>query len=132
MPGLSLPPPPPPISVLLLRLSLHVSRKILSASVPTTRSTRGPQRQDPPPARPPAGGPHRRSSARALRLPLSHTALSLCLFFFCLCPLVARLDEVVGQGLDSLRRVAGLRALPVVTDEDGLLRLHDDDAGPAL
>ena len=46
--------------------------------------------------------------------------------------LVASLDEVVGQGLDGGRCVAGLHALPVMADEDGLLRLHDDGALSAL
>jgi hypothetical protein len=46
--------------------------------------------------------------------------------------LVADVDEVVGEGLDGLCRVAGLDALAVVADKDGLFRLDDADTRPLL
>jgi hypothetical protein len=42
--------------------------------------------------------------------------------------LVADADQVVGEGLDGLCRVAGLHVLAVVADKDGLFGLGDADA----
>lgn len=46
--------------------------------------------------------------------------------------LVADADQVVGEGLDGLCRVAGLRVLGMVADEDGLLGLGNADTDLAL
>lgn len=46
--------------------------------------------------------------------------------------LVADADQVVGEGLDGLCRVAGLGVLTVVADEDGLFGLGDAEAFLAL
>ena len=46
--------------------------------------------------------------------------------------LVAEAGEVVGELLDDVGGVAGHVLLAVVADDDGLRRLGDADAGPAL
>lgn len=46
--------------------------------------------------------------------------------------LVALLGQVIGEGRDSLCRVAGLGVLAVVANEDGLRGLEDADALLAL
>lgn len=46
--------------------------------------------------------------------------------------LVSGLDEVIGERLDGLCRVASDSVLAVVSDEDGLCCLDDDDASLAL
>ena len=46
--------------------------------------------------------------------------------------LVAETGEVVGELLDDVGGVAGRVLLAVVADDDGLRRLGDADAGPAL
>lgn len=47
-------------------------------------------------------------------------------------PLVAHADKVVGELLDGVCCRPGLNGLGVVSDEDGLLGLDDDDALFAL
>lgn len=48
------------------------------------------------------------------------------------CALVTRLDEVVCELLDGCCRVPCNHGLAIVSNEDSLLGLHDDDALPAL
>ena len=46
--------------------------------------------------------------------------------------LIAESDEVVGELLDDVGGVPGRVLLAVVADDDGLRRLGDGDARPAL
>jgi hypothetical protein len=47
-------------------------------------------------------------------------------------PLVAEVDQIVGERLDGGCGVAGLDILAVVADENGLFRLDDANPCPAL
>jgi hypothetical protein len=46
--------------------------------------------------------------------------------------LVSLTNEVVGEAFDGLRRVSGLDVLAIMANEDGLLRLNDNDTSTAL
>ena len=62
----------------------------------------------------------------------SMSAPTLCLYPRLCSGLVSGVDQVVRKSLDGLCRVTGLDVLGVVADEDGLFRLDNADAYPAL